>query len=181
MKLKKYLPHNLPSTITWLLSLILIIGGIYYFYSVQKNNSVARKPADNASTSSSSEAAVTKTQTQLDAMASKGDVTGSLKAYDSAIASASDATAKRELLLYKATVALNNKQYDVALAAAQAADSIKSDFNTLSAEAESYDGMNNYAKAIEYYQKAADDPTEFNFDKPFYQSRIAELKKVINE
>jgi tetratricopeptide (TPR) repeat protein len=77
-------------------------------------------------------------------------------------------------------VALNGKQYDVALSASQAADGIKSDFNTLSIEAESYDGMGSYAKAIEFYQKAADDPTDFNFDKPYYQSRIEELKKVIN-
>ena len=163
----------------WLLPNLLIFGAIYYFYTVNQKPAVPAGPADNSS-SAQSETAATKTKLQLDAMASNGNVNGALKGYDSAISGSSDSGAKRDLLISKATVALNKKQYDVSLSAAQAADGIKSDFNTLSIEAESYDGIGNNAKAIEFYQKAADDPTEFNFDKPYYQSRIDELKKVVN-
>ena len=179
LNFKKCLPHSLPSSIIWLLSIALIVGAIYYFYSVNQKTAAPTGAADNSNTTQN-EAAATNTKLQLDAMASNGNVSGALKAYDNAISGSSDSSAKRDLLISKATVALNNKQYDVALSASQAADGIKSDFNSLSIEAESYDGMGNYAKAIEFYQKAADDTTEFNFDKPYYQSRIEELKKVIN-
>jgi len=179
LKFKKYLPHNLFSSAIWLLTLALIVGVIYYFYSVNQKMAAPTGTADT-SNSTQSETAATNTKLQLDAMASNGNVSGALKAYDNAISGSSDSNAKRDLLISKATVALNNKQYDVALSASQAADGVKSDFNTLSIEAESYDGMGNYAKAMEFYQKAADDTTEFNFDKPYYQSRIVELKKVIN-
>lgn len=179
LNFKKYLPHSLLSSIIWLLSIALIVGAIYYFYSVNQKTAVPTGTADT-SNSAQSETAATNTKLQLDAMASNGNVSGALKGYDSAISGSSDSGAKRDLLISKATVALNNKQYDVALSAAQEADGIRSDFNTLSIEAESYDGMGNYAKAIEFYQKAADDTTEFNFNKPYYQSRIEELKKVIN-
>jgi tetratricopeptide (TPR) repeat protein len=179
LNLKKYLPHNLLSSAIWLLSLALIVGVIYYFYSVNQKTATPARTADS-SNAAQSETAATNTKLQLDAMASNGNVSGALKAYDNAISGSSDSNARRDLLISKATVALNNKQYDIALSASQAANVIKSDFNTLSIEAESYDGMGNYAKAIEFYQKAADDTTEFDFDKPFYLSRIDELKKVIN-
>jgi tetratricopeptide (TPR) repeat protein len=179
LKLKKYLPHNLLSSTIWLLSLAVIVGVTYYFYSANQKTDTPTGTVDS-SNAAQSESAATNTKLQLDAMASNGNVSGALKAYDNAISGSSDSNVRRDLLISKATVALNNKQYDIALSASQAADVIKSDFNTLSIEAESYDGMGNYAKAIEFYQKAADDTTEFNFDKPFYQSRIEELKKVIN-
>jgi len=120
------------------------------------------------------------TKQKLDAQANSGDVNGSLKAYDIAIANTSNSLSKRSLLISQAVVAFNNHRLNETLKSLQLADAIKSDYNTLGFIARVYDQMGNAQKAIEFYNKAADYKSEFNFDSSNYKARAIELEDSIN-
>jgi|GEM_PF-1356373 len=116
------------------------------------------------------------TKQALDTKAYNGDVEGALSGYDKAIASTTDEVSKRNLLIDKAIVALNKNLLKESLGAIQAADKIKSDFNTLGLIATVYDKMGDTKNAIEFYQKAINSKGESNLEKPLYEARVAELQ-----
>lgn len=121
------------------------------------------------------------TKQEIDAQATAGDTSGALNAYDEAIATAADSSAKRSLLISKATVAFNSNNFVEALKSIKLADGIKSDYNTLGFMANIYDKMGDIKNAIVFYTKAANFESEFNYDIGIYKARVVELQGKINE
>lgn len=147
-------------------------GAVYLYSNRDKNYGGFR---------SSEEQKVFQTTQDLDKKAFEGNNSEALKGYDSAINETDDSNSKRNLLLSKAAAAMAAKQYDDALRAAQQADTIKSDHNSLGFIATIYDQMGDKAKAIDYYKRAATFKSEFNFESKRYELRAQELQSELEK
>jgi tetratricopeptide (TPR) repeat protein len=175
-KISEYSPRQ-----KWIIVAVMAIficcavgGGVY----ISMQQSAADKIIAQKETAAKK---VFDTKQELDTKANNGDVDGALIGYDKAILNAVDDVSKRNLLIDKSVVALNNNKLEDALKAAQSADKIKSNYNTVGLMATIYDKMGNVKMAIEYYQKAANDEGEYNYDKSAFQARATELQKSLNE
>ena len=97
------------------------------------------------------------------------------KIYEKAIASAKTDSDKFTLYMGKGALDYNAKEYDAALAAGLAAEKIHADYRAWGFLATVYDAKGDTKNAIIYYQKAANDNVEFNYDQAIYQQRYKEL------
>ena len=95
--------------------------------------------------------------------------------YEKAIASAKTASDKFTLYMGKGALDYNAKEYDAAIAAGLAAEKIHADYRAWGFLATVYDAKGDTKNAIIYYQKAANDNVEFNYDQGIYQQRYKEL------
>lgn len=95
--------------------------------------------------------------------------------YEKAIAAAKTNSDKFTLYMGKGALDYNAKEYDAAIAAGLAAEKITADYRAWGFLATVYDAKGDTKNAILYYQKAANDNVEFNYDQATYAQRYKEL------
>lgn len=101
--------------------------------------------------------------------------------YDAQLDTATNDSARQSLLIGKASLELNNQQYDAALSTAQAADTIKRTGATVKLLGMIYEGIGNKADALKYYKLALDllpENTENSSEKDMVQYKIDELQQT---
>ena len=116
---------------------------------------------------------------QSDYLAYKGDYKGAQKITAGQVATAPNATAKADLYLQQATIALNAKNYADAKKYAQSAESLQPNDNTASVLGYIAAQTGDKATAKQYYQKAIDrldkNADSYNASRQDYQTRLQEL------
>ncbi len=150
---------------------LLFVGGLasgWLYMSIQQ----AEKDRQIAA----QEDAFDQTLSDAQALANAGDGSGASVIYDEAIKSTNDSYQKSILILSKATVYLNDGDYDQALTFAKEAETIDQNFIVVKVIAQIYEEKGDKAKAIEYYQKTIElidesDPLA-SADREYYQSLI---------
>lgn len=144
-------------------ALVVIGGSISYYYFVVLPQQQAHENTKN-------------TVQSLDTKAHSGDIKTALQGYDVMIKAENDQTQKKKIFLSKSIAAMNNNEFDEALSAAQSADSIQSDQNTLGMVAQVYEGQGNIKQALIFYDKAAKYAIAANISDTYYQNKVEELK-----
>lgn len=170
-ELKKKKPHK-----KLIITVLVVLGLASLLYAYYQNNLSSRK-----NTIAKEVSAIVVDAQKL---SNTGKITDASAAYDSAINKTEDSVAKGNLLISKATIYLNNGEYDTALSIAKGAESISQNDVVTSLIAQIYEKQGNKQKAIEYYKKTLTlmDKTQptYDFDTKFYQSEIDSLSKVNN-
>lgn len=152
---------------------LLIVGaGLRLSGKLDKYNDSQEVAADSKQVTKENFAKVT---SELDAKANSGDLEGSLNEFDERISETSDDEVKYDLLLSKAVLAINNKNYDSAIGALTQAESIKGGHRVFGNLALAYESKGDNKKASEYYQKAAEDQEPLNYRAGVYEKKAQEL------
>ncbi len=153
----------------------LLVGGAVGLYVWHKHTAPITTSSNKSLTSI--RALDPLTQVNVDATkavntsgAAEGD-----KVYEQAIATAKTDADKFTLYMGKGALDYNAKEYDAAIAAGLAAEKITASYRAWGLLARVYDAKGDTKNAIIYYQKAANDNVEFNYDQPFFQQRYKEL------
>lgn len=114
-------------------------------------------------------------------MSLSGSSQEAISYYDKEINSSKDNKEKALLLMSKATIYFNDKDYTNALQTTLEADALNSTENSNQFLAKIYVILGEKSKAIERYKKAIDlidnEDTMASFTKRYYESKIRELEK----
>jgi tetratricopeptide (TPR) repeat protein len=172
----------------WFISLVVVVVvalvGVYVGWVVVSNKDLAE--FFNL-TSTSKETQLTDTKTldyinNAEANANIGDIELSVSFYNQAISEISGDHEKSQLILSKATIYLNDGDYDNSLLTAQEALSLESSYATNSFIAMVYEKMYDYEKALNYYKIAFDlavlDQEIDLIEKEYMQMKIEELINI---
>jgi len=115
-------------------------------------------------------------------LVASGDTSGASAIYDKAASETSDSYQKSILILSKATIYLNNKDYDQALVIAKEAELVNQNSVVTRVIAQLYEEKGDKKNAIEYYQKTIDlidmDDPMAGDDIEYYKSIITDLGGV---
>lgn len=149
---KKYRQGRLVAIVAVAAAVILVVGGIIYNHFALRESGGGEV---DITESSSNDNLKSKTDLIQMTIARDGlDYDRSYEEYGKLVDTLEVPNEKRSVLLNQASFAINQEQYDDALAAAKKADEIKSDDGSLMLLARIYEYKNDKQGALEYYKKA---------------------------
>lgn len=134
---------------------VLLLGGAgAVFYTPIRNLFSHNQQSQTTSNTPTAQQVYVNRIDQATALIAKGDTAGALALYDKAIQETSDKNERQSLLITKASLAMDAKQYDQALSTIAEADKLGSNATTLGYTARIYEAKGDKADALVYYQKA---------------------------
>lgn len=113
----------------------------------------------------------------LDTRAHSGEVDAVLSDFDKYIETTDDNDLIWELLLQQSSVAMKNEKFDYALGRLSKAAAIKENHRVYTMMSNAHEALGNTDKAIEYYEKSANDDYPGNYGALRSQRKADELKK----